>query len=178
MIISWFNPFWVSRKIWSEVTKIMSFDKKSILLFSLFIILFENFDRLNTFATKQFVPSQEHHFMANFVFKWVCSLKKTIEWLQKQKDFFKHVTSFKSYDYLLNSLKITYFDQFSVVFRWFTNFRICDYFNPRLTKGAVSSAPPQVFFSWHSKTLYIYAKWFLIAACASFAVISMQKRGV
>ncbi len=33
-------------------------------------------------------------------------------------------------------------------------------------------------FSWHSKTLYFYAKWFLITARASFAVILMQKRGM
>ncbi len=35
--------------------------------------------------------------------------------------------------------------------------------------------PPWYFFTWHSKTLFFYAKWFLKAVRASFAVILIPK---
>ena len=49
---------------------------------------------------------------------------------------------------------------------------------PNLTKGGWLP-PLNVFFSWHSKTLYFYAKWFLTTARESFtfAVTLMQKAG-
>ena len=80
---------------------------------------------LNNFAS-----SPEHNFTTNYAFKWVCLMKEIIEWLQNQKEFFKKVTSFKSYDFVLNFLKTTILTNYPTdIFRWFTNFRICGLLN-------------------------------------------------
>ncbi len=44
-------------------------------------------------------------------------------------------------------------------------------------EGVITPLPPSFFPDTLSKTLCFYAKSFLIAARASFAVILMQKRG-
>ena len=115
----WENAtFWYSNLLWVDLIhfgceeiyglkeqKQCLSTKKAILLFSLFTILFENFDGLHAFCNWTIVPLRQNTTLwFNFVFKWACSLKEIIKWLQNQKEFFKNVTSFKSYSFLLQFL--------------------------------------------------------------------------